>query len=381
MSKEAVNEFLLESCETFGRFILHREGIRCIDDDNNDEETPSLSHDALHILEWTGNIVRAANEPKAPAKISLPFADPDLSAIRNEPSFVMSPQASTITRASSIDGDEDGSSKAPENHCELQVMAHTLVASSCILISEWLAVGGAGTDAFAEKANAWCSVLPVQGLLLPFCRLAIQLVRQGNNCSLLKSILYHYKERLDKAAAEIIHNTFSVVLSFSARKPDTVVAVVEHVLQAVILTERMRVGPVTTFDRTDSDLACSTESMLPLPDNNSSSSTAVKAAVGAILRSAKASHELVRQLATRLTNVQQERQEENEEDNNHDKVLCLLVHCLGMLSRPGSKARDEAAAAISKVATTMPLLPNPAGEMLEEVWDHIQHHQATNAAG
>jgi hypothetical protein len=354
----SVKEFLFESCETLGRFILHREGNRFIDD-----EAQSLSPDALRILEWTGNIVRAVIESKAREKISLPFADPDLSSIRNEPSFIMSPQQSTITKASRISDGEDASLNE-SNDCEPQAMAYTLVASSCILISEWLAVGGPGVVAFAEKACEWCSAVPVPGLLLPFCRLAIQLVKQGNDCSLLKSITRHYKGGLEEAATEIIHNTFSFVLS----------SVVEQVMQAAVLA--CTVGPPTTFDWTD-DMACSAESILPFED--SSSNTALKAAIGAILRSAKASQELVHQLTTRLTNMQQQHQENGDNNSNgYETVLCFLVHCLGMLSRSGSKAREEASAAISTLVKTLHL-PNPAGETLEEFWDQIQHQ--TVAAG
>jgi hypothetical protein len=207
---------------------------------------------------------------------------------------------------------------------------------------------------------------------LPFCRLAIQLVKQGNDCSLLKSITSHYKGGLDEAATEIIHNTFSFVLSSaSLAKPVTIASVVEQVMQAAVLA--CTVGPPTTFDWTD-DMACSAESILPFED--SSSNTALKAAIGAILRSAKASQELVHQLTTRLTNVQQQHQENG--DNGYETVLCFLVHCLGMLSRSGSKAREEASAAISTLAKTLHL-PNRAGETLEEFWDQIQHQ--TVAAG
>lgn len=333
MGQETI--FLLEACESYGRLILHREASLLIKDSN-----PRLSETVVLYLDWADSVVRAGATIKT-QKISLPFNDPDLSCIKVDPSFIASPQTSTVA----------DSSRTGVSQCswDLPVIVDTLIASSCILISEWLAVGGPGEDEFSRKACGWCRLAPFDTLLLPYCRLAIQLARQSSSTCLLKSIFDHYKEELDESQAEIVRNTISCVLS-SWAKPETIESVVKEVLSAALAS----LGEFR-FDAA-SDTACCANAIWPFENG------AVKAAIAAILRSVKGSKKLVDQLSSQIASCSDERQ------------LRFLVHFLGMLSRLGSKACQEAATAMKDLDRER--LSEQVGDMRDEFVD-----QDENATG
>lgn len=225
-------------------------------------------------------------------------------------------------------------------------MAESLVASSCIVISEWLAVGGPGGDFFSPKACTWCTSAPCENLLLPYCRLAIQLTKHNGNALLLKSIFESYKEELTESSTEIVRNTISCVLT-SWAKPETLQSVIDAVLSAAL----MLLGEFH-FDAA-SETTCCVDMIWPFE------SGAVKAAIGAILRSIKGSKEVVRQLAGRITITPKDRQE------------IFLLHFLGMLSRPGSKVRNEAVKAMHDL--DIDSLSDQARDMRDEFNDQIEN--------
>jgi hypothetical protein len=225
-------DVLLQICEGFGRFHLHKEA--------STKGAISFSEDAERLLQWTTNKVvpafrgtmRAEGTPGA--SHTAPFHDPDLSTIPHEKSFDL-PSSPTLVGPPSRRANrnrtpvrlDDGSMlySSPVGD-ELSVnpvrraFAVSLMHSSCVIFSERLAVGGSGASNIAKAAVAWTEVFhgedeasQIQKELLPaFSRLALQLAKTSMNFSLLKQLLMKCKDDIDdylSAVQEIISSLVS----------------------------------------------------------------------------------------------------------------------------------------------------------------------------
>mmetsp|Transcript_7266 Transcript_7266/g.10631 ORF Transcript_7266/g.10631 Transcript_7266/m.10631 type:complete len:1184 (+) Transcript_7266:279-3830(+) len=162
---------ILQACETYGRLALHKHATDDV-----------LNQQAKRLLNWTTDQVIPALQQ--PFLAPTPFRELDLSRISNvsdtTPGSPIRPQAKRIDR------------KRTPNRNSIQTeysfvdMAHcsaiSLLDSSCIIFSEWLAVGGSGAEDIAIAASTWCrAACTSQELMSSFLRLAVQLSAHENN--------------------------------------------------------------------------------------------------------------------------------------------------------------------------------------------------------
>jgi hypothetical protein len=193
----------------------------------------------------------------------VPFSDPNISSIQVEKSFDIfpsSPEPASIrgsrrrvNRNKTPDRLDDGlgvfddSPSAEEARRSAfnvrRAFAIALLNSSCVLFSEWLAVGGGlGASLIAKGAVEWCHVFQVkehasknQKELLPgFCRLAVQLSKTDQDCSLWKELLTKCNVTSDGLEdTTVIRKALSALFASRGKHAEVIVtSVVDCILEA-----------------------------------------------------------------------------------------------------------------------------------------------------
>jgi hypothetical protein len=251
-------DYVLQVSEAFGRFALHKEA--------STNEGIKFSAQAERLLHWTtSNVVPAFGLSVVEKN---PFTDLNLSRISPEKSYESFPGSPVPTgppkrranRNSTPVRLDDGTSepfsmRGQEVSRESSVfLAHatavSLMQSSCVIFSEWLAVGGSGSNEIAESAVKWCKIFENSGqrdetqkeLLPAFTRLAMQLCKTVQDFSLLKHLLVSCNEVVDTGSDEMppARKALSSLLSTRGTlAPVMVTKTVECVLEAAYsFTER-----------------------------------------------------------------------------------------------------------------------------------------------
>jgi hypothetical protein len=250
-------DYVLQVSEAFGRFALHKEA--------STNEGIKFSAQAERLLHWTTrNVVPAFSLSSIE---ETPFKDLNLSRISPEKSFESFPSSPVPTgparrranRNSTPVRLDDGTS-APFSLQSQKVSKETsvflarafavsLMQSSCVIFSEWLAVGGSGSSEIAESAVKWCKIFEdnvhnaeTQKELLPvFTRLAMQLCKTSQDFSLLKHLLISCTEIDDSEEMPPARKALSSLLSTRGNlAPVMVTKTVECVLEAAYsFTERV----------------------------------------------------------------------------------------------------------------------------------------------
>jgi hypothetical protein len=204
-------ELLLRTCETYGRFALHKAAAA-------PTASKTLSPQAQALLDWTTSRVIPVLSGRPTVANATPFRDLDLSRISTvsgtpaspEP---MPPQSKRTDRKKtplkldssfqSVDEDKimvdmDGFA-APVSFS--RGAAVSLLQSACVLFSEWLAVGLAGATEISKAASRWCYIFAansdeqLQRELLPsFLRLSVQLGKLDCNFVVLGQLLENCNE-------------------------------------------------------------------------------------------------------------------------------------------------------------------------------------------
>jgi len=219
-------DYVLRVCEAFGRFALHKEA--------SSGGKGKLSQEALRLLQWTTSKVVPAFALNAYE--SAPFNDPNLSRISMDKSFSttlpLSPVPTGPARRRSnrnktparLDEGLGSSSQSEGTRSESSILvsrafAVSLMQSSCVIFSEWLAVGGPGSQQIAKSAAKWSTIFQNDGgetqeeLLPAFTRLAIQLCKTAQNFSLLKQLLICCHESEDGDEMPAMRKTMTSLLS------------------------------------------------------------------------------------------------------------------------------------------------------------------------
>lgn len=207
--KETEVEFILCSCEAYGRFALHNEAH------NQNDGDLGFNRQTKTLLDWTTEKVIPALLGAQSGETEL--LDLDLSRISNvsdslimpgSPSPLSPPKQKanlgrTPDRPSAFDMDQT-LSHDPAVFLVTSV-ARSLLQSSCVVFAELLAVGSSCGDDIESSAVGWCSIFDgdeemeedengekqhIRAELLPsFIRLAIQLCKSSNNnCALLRAL-------------------------------------------------------------------------------------------------------------------------------------------------------------------------------------------------
>lgn len=162
---------ILQACETYGRLALHKHASCDV-----------LNQQARRLLEWTtDHVIPVLQQPSV---ASTPFRELDLSRISNvsdtTPGSPLRPKAKRVDRKRTPNRNsiQTEYSFVDVPYCS----AVSLLDSSCIIYSEWLAVGGLGVEGIAIAASKWCrAACASQELLSSFLRLAVQLSACENN--------------------------------------------------------------------------------------------------------------------------------------------------------------------------------------------------------
>jgi condensin-2 complex subunit G2 len=209
--RESEVEFVLSACEAYGRFALHKEA--------QTGDGVSLSSQAKTLLNWTTEKLVPVFKKAQPGEMEL--RDLDLSRISNASDSLIIPGSPALMspprRKADLKNtpnrmeddsamfDSDGTLKEPTIFL-VSAVAGALLQSSCVIFSEWLAVGGSGADEISMAAVKWCRVFQSEDeeedpnehhhteLMPAFVRLAVQLCKSSDDPLLLKQLLVNCSE-------------------------------------------------------------------------------------------------------------------------------------------------------------------------------------------
>jgi len=313
---------------------------------------------AERLLHWTTVNVIPALRP------TVPFNDPNLSSIHVENSFAAFPASpEPVSR-----GKRTNRNKTPERLDEglgifddspsaegakrsamlvARVFAISVMKSSCVLFSEWLAVtDGSGAGFIAQAtANGWCQVLEttdksaeISSSLVPaFCRLATKLLSTGGESGLLQQLLSCLDEGKDESENALVMH--KAILSLLASRGADAGSILKKTVECVIEVA------YESINKTDDD-GDSHELVYQLPislDELWSSETGcIGTALGAIFGSKPASLELARQLVDRFPiHVQ---------DKESTGMALFDAKCLWLLCDADSKVFSEATEMVRKLS-------------------------------
>jgi condensin-2 complex subunit G2 len=218
--RESEVEFVLSACEAYGRFALHKEA--------QTGDGVSLSSQAKMLLNWTTEKLIPVFKKAEPGEMEL--RDLDLSRISNADSLIipespalMSPPRRKADLKNTPNRMEDDSAMFDSNGTLkeptiflVSAVAGALLQSSCVIFSEWLAVGGSGADEISRAAVRWCRVFQSEDeeedpnehhrkeLMPAFVRLAVQLCKSSEDPLLLKQLLVNCSEEAVKDDAAVM---------------------------------------------------------------------------------------------------------------------------------------------------------------------------------
>jgi condensin-2 complex subunit G2 len=209
--RESEVEFVLSACEAYGRFALHKEA--------QTGDGVSLSSQAKTLLNWTTEKLIPVFKKAQSGETEL--RDLDLSRISNvsdsliipgSPALMSPPRRKADLKNTpnrmeddSAMFDSNGTLKEPTIFL-VSAVAGALLQSSCVIFSEWLAVGGSGADEISGAAVKWCRVFQSEEeeedpnehhhkeLMPAFVRLAVQLCKSSDDPLLLKQLLVNCSE-------------------------------------------------------------------------------------------------------------------------------------------------------------------------------------------
>jgi hypothetical protein len=186
---------ILKSCEAYGRFALHKEASK--------DGPPHFSTQMRTLLEWTTDkVIPLLIKQQGSTGAATPFGELNISSISAasaspvqpaSPSPMQPRRQRTNRNKTPV---RDGSFVSTSNEVNIATandstallshgVAVSLLQSSCAIFSEWLAVGGSGSDVIAQSVCKWCEIFAastnktvLQVELLPaFTRLMIELCK------------------------------------------------------------------------------------------------------------------------------------------------------------------------------------------------------------
>jgi hypothetical protein len=195
---------VLDVCETFGRFYLHKDAVASGIGQGNDSNFKAM-------IQWTTEAVLPILT--SPGTENLPFVDPDLSRISVEKSFdarVSSPMPSgpprrranrnsTPVRLDSNESSFAGLGTPQPLHHESEnsrAVAISLLYSNLILLAERVAIGASEVGFVERAALQWLSatdsdheLLRLEKLRTAFTHLAFSLCKFSSSFTLLANVM------------------------------------------------------------------------------------------------------------------------------------------------------------------------------------------------
>jgi hypothetical protein len=239
-------ELMLRACETSGRLALHKEAAQ--------NGIVTLSAQAKAILVWTTERVVPGLSGYSDRIHPTPFRDLDLSRISTVPDTPGSPEPlpsrhkrtdrkktpQKLDSSFQTDKMVIDASFAHDTHVFSRGAAISLLQSSCVIFSEWLAVGGSGATEIAQAASVWCDVFAKQDkalqveLVPTFLRLAVHLAKISNNFSVLGRLLVTCDATDEADEAILVKKTIATLLTGRDQSGNSMLeGLLEEILKAV----------------------------------------------------------------------------------------------------------------------------------------------------
>jgi hypothetical protein len=260
-------DYVLRVCEVFARFVLHKCAMQ--NDGDVESSTAIFSENAAMICHWiTNRVIPVFSRRRVQ---SLPFFDPDVSSIQIDKSFML-PSASPPSSASDhnrqgnmndgnriVFGKKQRSNVDPMHDDQISDtgeklindFAISLLTSTCIIFSEWLAVGGMGDNIIAHAAKEWCKIFDSlnfddltsrQILVSSFCRLVFQLMKSpepnSSNFMLFKEILVKYKMDAVETCSDKNSAVYQLIAEVLSTRGNNSRKIVSNVVECVLLAAK-----------------------------------------------------------------------------------------------------------------------------------------------
>ena len=242
-------ELILRLCETSGRFALHKEALQ--------NASVTLRAQARTLLQWTTDRVVPALTGNSERVSPSPFRDLDLSRISiitdtpGSPEHLPSQKKRTDRKKTpqKFDGSfrtnimptDSNFAEITRNRVLARGTAISLLQSSCIVFSEWIAVGGSGANEIAQSAVLWCDIFlnaekMFQTELVPsFLRLAVQLCTFTRNFSVLGRLIVTCQVHDESEEAALVKKTVSTLLN---GRDHTGTSLLDGMLEEILIAVR-----------------------------------------------------------------------------------------------------------------------------------------------
>lgn len=196
-------EYAILSCEMYGRFALHKQALLV----KAGEEEATFNRQVEILLKWTTDKVipafmKLSDEAEADLRdldLSLisetrdsmaPPGSPIASPPKQKANISRTPEAMRALSASMVEGRSEND---PAVIFAVNV-ARSLLANSCRIAAELLAMGSSEIDDMAVASVGWCKVFDQdeqldETLYRSFLTLAVHLCKASNNFDLLEELL------------------------------------------------------------------------------------------------------------------------------------------------------------------------------------------------
>jgi len=260
---EADVSMVLSACESYGRLALHKGAT------TGGNGQLQFNPQARTLLVWITEKVLPSFAapppiPHTPAVGPLDTSILNLSRISSAGSVSASPMTQFSSSpahshkkanqnktpehfdTSFNSADDDLSFELEGDNSTSRITAVSLVSSATVVFAEWLAVGGEGAVEIGATAGLWCQALQYEDSILAkklypaFCRLALQLVYNASDFSVLKQLLTFANDNSVGSQEEhVLRKTFDSIISSRGdnhkerveRMVDTVLVAVEQTLE------------------------------------------------------------------------------------------------------------------------------------------------------
>ena len=322
-------EFALFACEAYGRFALHKAA--------HHNPVIEFSDQAKLLLQWTTEKVAPSFRMAKSGETELRKLD--LSCILNTSDSMIIPGSSSPM---SPPRRKANLRRTPNRICSVSLLdeeaildepavfvvrgiASSLLQTSCTIFSDWICVGGNGTDEIAQSAVTWCQVfededenisdLSQTELVPSFARLAVSLCLHADNFDLMKQLLINCNQNI--IGDDVIGKAVTMMLSErnALRREKLLSGIVEAVLAVAY---RMCQGQ---SKGTPDDLPSSVDALF------AHKSGSVGPALSALMSNPQACVEIVDRLLSAL-----------DSDNREEDIVNFQVKLLFLLVNSGENA-------------------------------------------
>jgi hypothetical protein len=238
-------DVILSCCEAYGRFAVHR---------GRSVGNGECGSQIRMVLDWTTEHVLPVLVSSTTGAAGSGLQDLDLSRISNasdsllltgSPGLMSPPKqrANLGQKSNRMSSSLSLSGSLSSSYYSLaDVVARVLMQSSCLVLSEFLLVGGTYAEEIGSHVSRWCSIFDTHDgddersyhmktqLLPSFLRLTVQLCKSSTNFGLLKELILKY----EKASLEGSEDSFKQAAK-SLLQANQKAGLIENLTEALLL--------------------------------------------------------------------------------------------------------------------------------------------------